>query len=104
MGESGMGEHDAFSELDSKLTIFALANGMNLTKAESGRSLEWFSEGLERGIDVRAVTGAFQLSVSVWRTGDRDGRHTESLADGLSEEAALGALTEAVETANSLTL
>jgi hypothetical protein len=37
----------SFAEMDPRLTVFALANGVDLSKREGYRRLEWFSDGFE---------------------------------------------------------
>lgn len=59
-----------FGTIDPRLTVFALANGMDLAKGDGYRRLEWFSEGLERGIMIVGdADGAYRVSVLSWKTG-----------------------------------
>jgi len=58
-GDDGGG---TFEDLGPKLTIYALANGMDLTKQGAIRRLEWYHDGQERGIAVEA-TGAGTVSI-----------------------------------------
>jgi hypothetical protein len=51
-----------FEVLGPKLTIYALANGMDLTKQAAVRRLEWYHDGQERGIAIEA-TGAGMVSI-----------------------------------------
>lgn len=53
MGEPGA----AFEILDPRLTIYALANGMDLNKEPSARRLEWYYDGMDRGITVEVTDG-----------------------------------------------
>ena len=46
---------DPFELVDSKLTIYALANGMDLIKEPGVRRLAWYRDGRER--EVRIVAG-----------------------------------------------
>lgn len=50
-----------FREIDAKLNIYALANGLDLLKNQSGRpgrTLEWYGDGLERRASIVAEGGA----------------------------------------------
>lgn len=67
---------DPLEPLDSELTIFALANGMDLARERGGgpcRSLEWFREGLERTIRIEPDG---EEAATVW-VGARRGRRSE---------------------------
>lgn len=56
-----------FEDLGPKLTIYALANGMDLTKHATGRRLEWYHDGQERGIAIEATgAGAVSLRALAW--------------------------------------
>ena len=46
-----------FDEVDAKLTIYALANGMDLVKAAGFRRLEWYRDARDRGILVSVAPG-----------------------------------------------
>lgn len=104
-----MAEHDPglFGAVDPKLTIYALANGMDLVKDEGMRRLEWYRDGRERGIVVEATAeGALRLTAQAWSQDDASARvavpqgppHApEALAKNLS--ALLG---QALEAANGL--
>ena len=93
----------AFAAIDAKLTVFALANGMDLSKGPDYRRLEWFSDGLERAILIRPGNpDAFDLTVMSWPTGRSDERE-ETSADASVEVGRLpAALTEAIDAANAL--
>lgn len=92
-----------FETIDPKLTVFALANGMDLSKADDHRRLEWFSEGLERAILIRSVAdGGFAVDVMAWRNGAPD-RRTEDVAAEVTDVAEISAvLNAAIDTANAL--
>ncbi|NIQ57576.1 MAG: hypothetical protein GWN71_30560, partial [Gammaproteobacteria bacterium] len=65
--ESGGGGH--FDGIDSNLTVFALANGLDLAKGDGFRRFEWFSEGLERSIVVETDgADAFLVRIMSWRS------------------------------------
>jgi hypothetical protein len=93
-----------FEALDPKLNVFALANGMDLNKGADFRRLEWFTEGLERGILIEpAGAGVFTVSVVSWRTGSSEIGKRASVGGGLSAPDVVGVLTPAIEAANKLT-
>lgn len=58
MGDAGTrntaGRDGPLEAVDAALTIFALANGMDLVREPSARRLEWFRSGLDRGILLEA--------------------------------------------------
>ena len=83
--------------------MFALANGMDLSKGEDYRRLEWFSEGLERGILIRpADGGAFDVDVMAWRNGRPDERRDGSATEGAGIDEISSVLTRAIDIANAL--
>lgn len=91
-----------FEGIDSKLTVFALANGMDLAKGPGFRRLEWFTGGLERGILIEA-SGAdgFDLRVLTWSTGRPD-EMVETAVGRASVEGLSTTLEDAIEAANAL--
>ncbi|MDX1492653.1 MAG: hypothetical protein R3253_01165 [Longimicrobiales bacterium] len=94
---------DRFDAVDSNLTVFALANGIDLVKGEGHRRLEWFSEGLERGIviEVRG-DGAFDVTALTWR-GRSPGRRSEAVvAEEVPAPGLRDTLAQAIDTANGL--
>ena len=102
-GRPGSEEGDAFEAIDPRLTVFALANGMDLDKAEGYRRLEWFTEGLERGILIKAEDGqGFRVSVLSWKTGHAEDATEEPLGNDLTKDEVQALLTDAIETANGL--
>ena len=99
----GVQSKDAFEAIDPKLTMFALANGMDLSKGAEYRRLEWFSEGLERGILIRpADGGAFDVDVMAWRNGQPEQVTAQSAAEGTAADVVTSILVEAIDTANAL--
>lgn len=98
-----------FEVLDPKLNIYALANGMDLVKEPTLRTLGWYREGLERGILIEAVApGALSVTAACWKTSDASVRRTatqhaaippDDLSKGLST-----ILEAALEAANGLVL
>lgn len=92
-----------FGVLDPKLTVYALANGMDLAKGEGYRRLEWFTEGLERGILIEpADADTFRVAVMSWRTGRAEHRSKAQVAEGLAAEKVTKVLDDAIESANAL--
>ena len=99
----GVQSQDAFEAIDPKLTMFALANGMDLSKGEDYRRLEWFSEGLERGILIRPDgDGGFDVDVVAWRNGRPDELRGESAESGTAADDISPVLAAAIDTANAL--
>lgn len=95
----------AFDALDPRLNVFALANGMDLSKTPESRRLEWFSEGLERGILIEQVPGGgYDVAVLCWKTGKTDSISSEGVAENASSDVVGSLLSDAIEKANSLTL
>ncbi len=92
-----------FEAIDPKLTVFALANGMDLAKDEGSRRLSWFTGGLERGLRIESPTGDyFVVTAMAWRINAPD-----DVTDApVSDDVALGDLTatleRAIEAANGL--
>jgi len=104
-----MAEHEPgpFGTVDPKLTIYALANGMDLAKDAGKRRLEWYRDGRERGILLQVTDGgALTVTAQAWRRGDEDSLTTlpqgpphaaDALANNLST-----ILGQALEAANGL--
>ena len=92
-----------FESIDPRLNVFALANGMDLSKGENFRRLQGFSEGHERGILVE-VDGdqTFQVSVLSWPSGSVEDRKQSRLGTGLSTRDLSLALSGAIDAANGL--
>ncbi len=56
-----------FEILGPKLTIYALANSMDLTKQATMHRLEWYHDGMERGIAIEATgQGMVGISAIAW--------------------------------------
>jgi hypothetical protein len=104
MSEGGHGtDGGLFDSLDARLNVFALANGMDLAKGERYRRLEWFTEGLERGILIEAAdAGTLRVAVQTWRTGRTDASTERVVAEGLAPDEIGGVLGDAIEAANAL--
>jgi len=91
-----------FDGIDSKLTVFALANGMDLVKEPGSRRLEWFTGGLERGIVIEeSEADGFDLRALAWSMGKPE-RAVEAPVGRASVEALSSALENAIEVANRL--
>ena len=91
-----------FAEIDPKLTVFALANGVDLSKAEEHRRLEWFAEGFERGILIASdAEGAFGLALFKWKTGAEPGE-PNVFRSGVDAVELVRLLDAAVGAANEL--
>ena len=92
----------AFAAIDAKLTVFALANGVDLAKGEAYRRLEWYSDGSERGILVAADGDGYGLSVLKWKSGQAEGAEPHPFRDGVPAAEVTKLLDEAIHAANAL--
>jgi hypothetical protein len=95
-----------FGTVDAKLTVYALANGMDLIKGEDFRRLEWYLDGMDRGILVSVTsTGAIEVSAMAW-SGDVAAARSEGVIDAIAPEDLVadltGVLGGAIERANAL--
>ena len=96
-------ERGLLDELDPKHTVFALANGVGLSKGPGHRRCEWFSEGFERGILIEVEdSGSLRLRVMRWPTGSEEAQTGEAVGDGLTVANVVSALPEAIDSANRL--
>ncbi len=94
---------DAFTAIDPKLTVFALANGVDLAKGERYRRLEWFADGFERGILLATDgSGSYRVSVLKWKSGSAEEASPEPFRDGVAAGDVTGILDDAIEAANAL--
>ncbi len=91
-----------FDGIDSNLTVFALANGLDLIRGDDRRRLEWFSEGLERGVLIVAVDGGYRVLALTWRSAQPELRSESLVAETLSSDDLRAALPGAIDTANGL--
>lgn len=99
MREQGGGP---FEDIDPKLTIYALANGMDLAKEPGVRRLGWYREGREREVCIatRDDGPGFAVVAAAFRTGGGPPARSESavgeadsvqaLLEGLSDLLARG--------------
>lgn len=101
--EAGRPEGTPFETLDPRLTVYALANGMDLAKGPGYRRLEWFAEGLERGIMIEAQPdGTLNVDVLCWKTGQTEHLATANVRSDVTAGDAGGLLDPAIEQANAL--
>ncbi len=96
-----------FGELDPKLNIFALANGMDLVKEGGSRRLGWYREGLERGILLEAhPDGTLDVTALCWKTHDLPSARRAPQREGVSADSLVAELSallgSALEAANAL--
>ena len=103
------------SEIDPDLTIFALANGLDLLRDPDGhpaRVLEWYSEKMERRIVLTPAGGpssggpAGALDVAVAAEARLDGAKRElrrSFRTAVAPGQLKATLPEAIEAGNALT-
>ena len=98
----GTGEN-VFEAIDPKLNMFALANGMDLIKADGSRRLIWFMGGLERGLEiVVGPNGDFAVTGSAWPTKSPDDATTTFLSDSVTDSDLTATLEQGIEVTNAL--
>lgn len=96
-----------FEKVDPKLTIYALANGMDLVKEDvDERLLTWYREGRERAIVIRSeAAGTLALAAAAWQTNKPESR-TEKPVDEVRPDDLVSRLSSVfdgvIEAANSL--
>lgn len=101
--QAGRSDDAVFEALDPRLTVYALANGMDLAKGPGYRRLEWFTEGLERGIMIELQPdGTVALDVLCWKTGRSEHLATANVEESIAIDAVSGLLDGAIEQANAL--
>ena len=94
-----------FEAIDPKLTVFALANGMDLAKEERSRQLSWFTEGLERGLRIELGTGdSFVVTALAWRFNAPDHATDARVSDDVRLADLTATLERAIDAANALQL
>ena len=100
---TGQAMDGTFEAVDPKLNVFALANGMDLTKSDDSRSLEWFTEGLERSLPIEPDgTATFSVHARAWKPKSPDEVTEESLGEEVSAEDLMSLFTTGIESANAL--
>lgn len=96
-----------FETVDPKLTIYALANGMDLVKEDADeRLLTWYREGRERAIVLKAEpAGTLSLHAAAWQT-NRPENRSQKKVDEVRPDDLVSRLSpvldSVIETANSL--
>lgn len=101
------GRGDPLDALDPTLTMFALANGMDLVREPSVRRLEWYRDGLDRGIRLEAgPDGGLAASALAWNREDPGAAPRSKRLDPLPpappSRTLTAALEEALRAANAL--
>jgi hypothetical protein len=97
-GGSEGGAADPFEGIDPKLTIYALANGMDLNKNGGMRRLEWYRDGHDRGILLAAgAGGAISLSAQAWKRGDEASMRVSPVQENVPRDELIGSLTSLLE-------
>lgn len=104
-GDGGGG--GPFGGIDSKLTIFALANGMDLNKNGDTRRLEWYRDGYDRGILLTAgADSTMSVVAQAWKRGDdaslKDAPVREAVPADELGESLTSLLEQGLEAANAL--
>ena len=88
-----------FEAVDAKLTVYALANGMDLIKGEGFRRLEWYLDRMDRGILVSVTpAGALEVTAMAW-SGDVETARKETVGDPILSEDLVAELTAALDNA-----
>lgn len=104
--ENGGSGGSPFDGVDAKLTIYALANGMDLIKEDGARRLEWYRDGMDRGILVRAAPdGTLEVAALAWSGDPQAARRTplgEPMTPGVLAAELSTLLDRATEAANDL--
>jgi hypothetical protein len=108
-GEGGGRRPEASVEaVDRKLNVFALANGMDLSRRGRTRVLEWYRDGLERRIRVEpSEGGTWSIRAAATRYGGApDAEALRTLESALDLDQVLDRFTEllagAMDAANAI--
>jgi hypothetical protein len=103
MTDAEMDAGGRFGAIDPKLTVFALANGVDLVRSDGQRRLEWFSDGFERGILIVADgDDDFAVALLKWQASDPEGAEPHDFREGVAVADLMPLLDEAIESANEL--
>jgi hypothetical protein len=87
-----------FDGIDPTLTIFALANGMDLNKNGGVRRLEWYRDGHDRGILLTAAPdGTISVTAQAWKRGDEGSLRRAPVNERVSPDELAGSLTSLLE-------
>lgn len=99
----GVQRRDTLETIDRTLTMFALGHGLDLSRGDGYRRLEWVSDGLARGILIRpADEGMLAVDVMAWRDGALDTLTGGSATDATSVDDITEVLMGAIDVANTL--
>lgn len=106
-GREGNAGSTVFEVLDPRLTIYALANGMDLVRLAEGRRLEWYRDGRDRGILIEdAGSGSVSVRALTWKRSDPDSDRSETHTPLIAAQELAGSLSAvldgALEAANRL--
>ncbi len=101
------GPGDPLGAVDASLTIFALANGMDLVREPAARRLEWYRDGLDRGILLEVgPNGRIQATALAWNREEPDvtprSRRLDPVPADVPARALTAALDEGLRAANAL--
>ena len=105
MAEDAHGGVDGhpFEAIDPKLTVFALANGMDLVKEDGSRRLSWFTEGRERGLQIGpGQAGYFSVTALAWQTRSPEDTASSPIASDVAVDELMATLERGIEDANAL--
>ncbi|MCG6957165.1 MAG: hypothetical protein LJF04_14345 [Gemmatimonadetes bacterium] len=87
-----------FDGIDPKLTIFALANGMDLEKNGEVRRLAWYRDGHDRGILLTvSEDGTISVKAQAWSRGDDTSLKSAPVGEALEPDELGRALTSLLE-------
>jgi hypothetical protein len=113
-GRDAGGDEAPLLEIDARLNVYALANGLDLLKNASGapdRTLEWYRDGMARRIRLVATGGApARVALQAGASRKKEGKRRETwvpVRDGIAPEEILedptGILEDAIRRADALT-
>jgi hypothetical protein len=106
-GRVGDAGGTVFEVLDPRLTIYALANGMDLVRLPEGRRLEWYRDGRDRGILIEdAGSGSVSVRALTWKRSDPESDRAQEYTPLIDAEELASSLSSvldgALEAANRL--
>lgn len=92
-----------FEAIDAKLNVFALANGMDLTRTDGSRRLSWFNDGRERGLRIEAVgSESYAVEAMAWHTKAPGDATSGTVTESVAQTELMATLEAAIEHANAL--
>ena len=105
--QDATGRGDPLDALDATLTMFALANGMDLVRGPSTRRLEWYRDGRDRGILLEArPDGGLAASALAWNREEPGvaprSKRLDPLPPALPSPTLTAALEEGLRAANEI--